>query len=170
MLWMPGDVISSVWPSGSALATTSAPMFPPAPGRFSTTTGWPSVLASSSPTARARTSTSPPAGNGAIMRMGFVGQVCAAAADARPAVRIRNAANVRGNRRMTPPLPGDYEPNMGASMLVADALMSTLSCAVFHMNRITKSHLNLINCDHADYRNVMLAALYRAAFLTPGRI
>jgi len=59
---------------------------------------------------------------------------------------------------MTPLLAGDYEPNMGASMLVADALMSMLSCAVFHMNRNTKWHLSLTNCDHSDYRNVMLAA------------
>src|SRR5262245_26015547 len=113
MLWMPGDVISSVWPSGSALATTSAPILPPAPGRFSTMTGWPRVLASSSPTARASTSTSPPAGNGAIMRMGFVGQVCAPAADANAAPRIRNAANVRGNRRMTPSACGRLRAGHG---------------------------------------------------------
>jgi len=71
---------------------------------------------------------------------------------------------------MTPPLAGDYEPDTGASMLVADARMSMLSRAVFHMNRITKWHLSLTNCDYSDYRNVMLAALYRAALLTPGRI
>jgi len=38
---------------------------------------------------------------------------------------------------------------MGASMLVADARMSMLSRAVFHMNRITKWHLSLTNCDYS---------------------
>jgi hypothetical protein len=45
---------SSVWPSGAALATASAPMLPPAPARFSTTNGWPIAscrrLASARPT------------------------------------------------------------------------------------------------------------------------
>ncbi len=35
--------ITSVWPSGSALATKSKPIIPPAPGLFSTTHGWPSA-------------------------------------------------------------------------------------------------------------------------------
>jgi len=35
--WQP----SHVYPSGSAVATVCAPMLPPAPGRFSITTGWP---------------------------------------------------------------------------------------------------------------------------------
>ena len=73
MLWIPGEVISRVYPSGSALATMSAPMLPPAPGLFSMMIGCPSVLASSSPTARASTSTRPPAGNGATMRIGRFG-------------------------------------------------------------------------------------------------
>src|ERR671936_368230 len=33
---------SSVWPSGVARAAYSAPTLPPAPERFSTSTGWPS--------------------------------------------------------------------------------------------------------------------------------
>jgi hypothetical protein len=32
-----GEVTSSVWPSGADLATTSAPINPPLPARFSTT-------------------------------------------------------------------------------------------------------------------------------------
>jgi hypothetical protein len=55
------------------LATASAPVLPPAPARFSTMIGWPSAFAISSPTRRARTSASPPAGNGAIMRIGRLG-------------------------------------------------------------------------------------------------
>ena len=37
------STIKSVWPSGAARTTDSAP-FPPAPGRFSTTNGWPGPL------------------------------------------------------------------------------------------------------------------------------
>jgi hypothetical protein len=35
----PDEIINSVYPSGGALATTSAPMIPLAPGRLSTMTG-----------------------------------------------------------------------------------------------------------------------------------
>src|SRR5881396_2259666 len=47
---------SQVAPSGALFATTSAAMLPPAPGRFSTTTGWPSESASLVASARARMS------------------------------------------------------------------------------------------------------------------
>src|SRR3954468_12051215 len=51
---------SQVLPSGGLFATTSAARLPPAPGRFSTTTGWPSVSESFAPRARARMSLGPP--------------------------------------------------------------------------------------------------------------
>ena len=73
MVRMPAELMSSVWPSGSARATASAPTLPPAPGRFSTTNGWPSARLSRSPTARASTSASPPGANGATMRTGRLG-------------------------------------------------------------------------------------------------
>src|SRR6478736_891431 len=38
--------ISSVWPSGAAMATCWAPRLPLAPGLLSTTTGWPQRAAS----------------------------------------------------------------------------------------------------------------------------
>jgi len=53
--------ITIVVPSGAALATASAPMLPPAPGRFSTTTV-PSESFTWSASARAITSSGPPAG------------------------------------------------------------------------------------------------------------
>jgi hypothetical protein len=38
------EASSSVWPSGSALATALAAIVVPAPGRFSTMTLWPSAV------------------------------------------------------------------------------------------------------------------------------
>ena len=49
------------------VATVAAPVLPPAPGRFSTITGCPSVFCRSSEIARANTSARPPAGNGATI-------------------------------------------------------------------------------------------------------
>jgi hypothetical protein len=53
--------ITSVWPSGSALATASMPIMPPAPVRFSTTQGWPSDCGKRSHRWRAMRSAAPPA-------------------------------------------------------------------------------------------------------------
>src|SRR3990172_7218982 len=72
--------ISSVWPSGGALATKSVPILPPAPVRFSTITGWPSASASLGARMRAVKSAMPPGGRVAIIRSGLVGQACAGAA------------------------------------------------------------------------------------------
>jgi hypothetical protein len=49
------------------------PITPAAPPRLSMMTGWPSAAASFSPTMRPITSTPPPAGNGTISVIGFVG-------------------------------------------------------------------------------------------------
>ena len=62
-----------VWPSGSALATDAVPVRPPAPARFSITTGWPSSVANLSPRMRAKVSAGPPAGNGTTNLMALVG-------------------------------------------------------------------------------------------------
>ena len=48
--------------AGGATATTSAPTLPPAPDRFSITTGWPHLRESQSPTMRGNASALPPAG------------------------------------------------------------------------------------------------------------
>src|SRR5258706_6858385 len=68
---------TSVWPSGSDFATASVPRLPLAPGRASTSTGWPRPAASFSFSVRAIRSTMPPAGNGTMMRSGLEGNVCA---------------------------------------------------------------------------------------------
>src|SRR5215471_19916381 len=79
-----------VLPSGLARATTWLPMLPDAPGRFSTTTGWPSRGARRSATKRAIMS-GPPAGvNGTIRRIGWSGQAKAGAAANRLAAKGNN--------------------------------------------------------------------------------
>src|SRR6476620_11229015 len=68
-----------VYPSGAAFAVNSAPTPPPAPGLFSTMTGWPSAAVSFSPMVRARMSVVPPGANGTTHLMGLPGQDCAPA-------------------------------------------------------------------------------------------
>src|SRR6266446_6533504 len=77
---MPTFAISSVVPSGLALATTSVPITPPAPPRFSTTTAWPHFCESFAATVRAVMSVPPPGANGTMNVTGFAGYGCASAA------------------------------------------------------------------------------------------
>src|SRR6476659_2067535 len=53
-----------VYPSGADLATKSAPMLPPAPGLFSTTTDWPHNSLNFCAMPRPTTSSGPPGGKG----------------------------------------------------------------------------------------------------------
>ena len=53
--------------------TASVPIMPPAPPRFSITTGWPSCWPIGSATSRAQISVAPPAGSGTTMRIGRFG-------------------------------------------------------------------------------------------------
>jgi hypothetical protein len=55
------------------LATLSVPITPPAPGRFSTTTGCPSFTASASAITRAVKSLPAPAVNGTMSLTGLLG-------------------------------------------------------------------------------------------------
>src|SRR5882762_2932475 len=73
---VPSKPSTSVWPSGALLATCSVPMLPEAPGRFSTTTGWPRRAPSRSVTARALVSVTPPAAKGTTNRTGRDGKAC----------------------------------------------------------------------------------------------
>src|SRR5262249_29238355 len=72
MVWL-GKQTSSVWPSGKAFATASAARLPPAPARFSTSTGWPSDAASGGAIARAIVSVVPPADAPTSSLIGWVG-------------------------------------------------------------------------------------------------
>src|SRR5262245_56172383 len=75
MLWN-----RSVWPSGAALATWSAPNAPPAPPTFSTSTVWPRLSVMRCANKRASMSVVAPAGNGTMIRIVLVGdQACAIA-------------------------------------------------------------------------------------------
>src|SRR5229473_68349 len=59
MVWLV-KLTSSAWPSGADFATASAARLPPAPGRFSTSTGRPSDDESGCAIARAIVSVVPP--------------------------------------------------------------------------------------------------------------
>src|SRR6185436_2875747 len=73
-----------------ALATMSAPSKPPAPGLFSTTIGWPSLLPNHSASVRDRMSAAPAGGKLTIQRIGLVGHaVCACATLGAAAAAIR---------------------------------------------------------------------------------
>ncbi len=70
------------------------PTVPLAPSRFATTTCWFSFSLSALATARAMTSTLPPAGNGTITSIGRAGQFCALANET-PDANNNAAANER---------------------------------------------------------------------------
>src|SRR3954469_12331259 len=92
---MPAELMSSVCPSASERATTSAPTFPPAPGRFSTITGCPSARCSRSPTALASTSASPPGANGATIFTAFDGYAPCAPLPVAPSAAMIAAPIIR---------------------------------------------------------------------------
>ena len=67
-------------PSGVALATALVAIAPEAPGRFSTSTGWPSRSESLGWMMRATVSLPPPGAKGTMSVTGRVGNACAKAA------------------------------------------------------------------------------------------
>src|SRR5258708_36857000 len=77
---------------------------PPAPGRLSTITRWPSGTAIRSLISRAMISGAVPAGDGTMNFTGLVGQVCAATPPAAPSTD-RIASNMRARGLMAWP-PG----------------------------------------------------------------
>ena len=94
--------------SPRALATRSAPTRPPAPGRFSTTMGWPSRVPMVSARMRDSVSPAPPGGKLTIQRIGRSGQAGGDCAWARPgtmagAGAARAASRARRGRLMRRP-------------------------------------------------------------------
>src|SRR5436190_4237667 len=71
------DCTISVWPSGSAFTTAEVPIWPPAPGRFSTITGCFQCSFMRCAMMRAAMSAPAPADSGTMMRMVLVGYSCA---------------------------------------------------------------------------------------------
>src|SRR6185295_10602144 len=90
---------SSVWPSLSALATRSAPMLPPAPVLFSTTTGWPMASCSFGPIRRARMSLVPPGANGTMILTGLLKAWAWAAAGTRAKANATTPTSARRARQ-----------------------------------------------------------------------
>src|SRR6266571_161383 len=80
-----------VYPSGADFATKSRPSMPLAPGRFSTSTGWPSRSVIFGPIRRDMMSVVLPGGNGTMILIGFEGQDCASAAQASPKANAASA-------------------------------------------------------------------------------
>src|SRR5262245_62044081 len=72
------------------------PIVPPAPGRFSTTTGWPSAACSLSATGRAMVPVAEPGVNGTMMRIGLEGNDCAAAVAANARASAANIDLIGG--------------------------------------------------------------------------
>src|SRR5262245_8288374 len=81
------------------------PIVPPAPGRFSTITGWPSCAVSFSATVRAMMSVALPGVKGTVTRIGLAGQGCAhaAALEASSAAGISLAAAIQIPVRLIEP-------------------------------------------------------------------
>jgi hypothetical protein len=88
-----------------ALAIASVPMVPPAPGRFSTTKGWPKTDEKWFAAARPAVSGVEPGGNGTMTRTGRSGHAAACCARTREAARTGAAAlkanNARRGNRMS---------------------------------------------------------------------
>src|SRR3954462_5371098 len=91
-----------VLPSGALFATASTPMLPPAPGRFSTTTGWPRRSDIGTAMLRATRSALPPGGKLTMKRIGFDGH-CAWAAPA-SAISSRKTGKVPIFQKQEQPL------------------------------------------------------------------
>src|SRR5215831_14056238 len=90
------------------------PMLPPAPARFSTTTGCPRSSPSGAATARDSVSTTAPGGNGLMRRTGLDGYDCAKAPAAKQA---RSARTARVISRALQPFRLGPQP-LGADLLV----------------------------------------------------
>src|SRR5439155_13591811 len=95
--------ISTTWPSGALFATISVATMPEAPGRFSTTTGWPKLSDSFWAMSRPTMSVEPPGAKPSIRRTVRVGYACA---NALPASTIAAQIEINPQKvlvRISPP-------------------------------------------------------------------
>ena len=102
--------MQSVWPSGGDFATASEPTTPPAPARFSTTTGWPRSSDIFGATRRVMMSVEVPAPKGTTTRTGRFGKAaalgCAAARRLPPsAATVPPRSNPRARVRRDSSVP-----------------------------------------------------------------
>src|SRR5262245_39831737 len=128
--------IMMVWPSAGCSATHFAPTSPPAPSRFSTITGWPSVVESFSARIRAIVSEALPGVTPETKRTVLLGNDCALAAVATAAL-ISNAAT----RFMTSPRESfsDFrqpelcgEPVGAAASIPVGAIVRIMAAVLHH--------------------------------------
>src|SRR5258708_27674475 len=137
MLKGPGGATNSSCPSGGARSTTSAPMLPFAPGRFSTMNGWPNALANSSAAMRASTSTEPPGGLVAMRGTGRSGQGCAGVAPA----SARPAASSSGTYPAAVSLPSTLsKESLMKALIFAISLVAMSGAAVSGENSTHRLH------------------------------
>src|SRR5580658_3365880 len=121
-----------VAPSEAALATTSVPALPLAPGLFSTMKAWPSCSCRRSAISRATISGVAPAANGTMMRTVFSGHSCAWAQHAlrRIAIAVAKyrfiAVLPRFPRRLFPTYHGQYRGRSGDAKVRATTKLRTI--------------------------------------------
>ncbi len=99
MACVPTVPITRVYPSAGARATSSVPMEPPAPARFSMMTGCPSDLDMASAIIRDTVSVVVPGPNGTIIFIGRSGKAAARAGwAAAPSAQAPRASTARARR------------------------------------------------------------------------
>src|SRR3977135_3554029 len=119
--------------SGTDLATKSAPIWPLAPGRFSTTIGWAQIRASLGSMMRVSVSAPPPGGSGTTMCTGFDGNSwekapTAEKSNAKPA----NASRARRIRMSLLPRPQDaLAPPRARTYALVDEFLHALAFVRF---------------------------------------
>src|SRR4051812_43584126 len=135
----------SVYPSGADLATASAAMLPPAPGRFSTTTGCPRARPSGSASDRATTSGWPPGAKGTTIRSGFVGCQSASATEEASA-----ASNRRKRFAIASVVQDRREPAFRDREVHALAMRVVLHLVALHLadGEITRLRMREVEAAH----------------------
>ena len=128
-----------VYPSALDLATASAPMLPPLPALFSTTTVWPQSSPSFWPRMRATISVVPPGANGTTNLTTLAGQfgACAMAAELSNAhnsmpVRLRCHAFAQKYFMLAPRLESSLMQRRGRAGLVVQNRLARLHAAELH--------------------------------------
>src|SRR4051794_3609520 len=142
---MSGDTVKAeayimiVCPSGSWPATHFAPTRPPAPSRFSTITGWPSVVVSFSARMRAIVSEALPGVTPDTKRTVLWGNGCAAAAHANAAPRTNTATRFIASSSFLDLRQAELrrQPVGGAAAIPVGSIIGIVA-AVFHHQELDR--------------------------------
>src|SRR5262245_34681223 len=133
-------IISAVYPSLGARATASAAVVPPAPTRFSTTTGWPRISESGCATMRAAMSVPPPAPKPTTIRIGCFGQSCAKRSEGCATIEMTNAVSAALTANV-------MQPSFGAGQ--ADARVRRRPRELLLVRDRIDEHADLLDVDLA---------------------